>query len=438
MTNRILKYTFIIPLFLADISMIMPTSHHYAERHNYTFTSVPISHKLENTFSSNESFYAIDSIFTHFMGHWNIKGASMAIAKNGKLVFTKGYGFANKEANELVAPHHIFRIASVSKLITAVAIMKLIEKGNIHLHQSVFGKKGILNSPEYNDIYDERAKEITIHHLLNHSAGWSRRKPDPMFTHFTIASEMNVELPLTAETIIQFALSRPLDFHPGEKSSYSNLGYAILGKVIEAASGMTYEGFVKTEILHPLGIFDMNLAKTHYKDRYENEVKYYGPEHYGKVRAIDGSGKYVPRAYGGNNMETISAAGGWLASPTELMKLILAIDGFESKPEILTQESIDMMVKHGNNFFPYGWRGAREGFWWRTGTLTGSSALVARQSNGISWVVLFNTTTANAGRFPRHVHKTMNHVLSSVSSWPSYDLFDFVNSSNREMYLALK
>lgn len=123
-------------------------------------------------------------------------------------------------------------------------------------------------------------------------------------------------------------------------------------------------------------------------------------------------------------METLAAAGGWVASAPDLVKFLLAIDGFSSKNDILKKETIELMANHDNQLYPYGWRGSYKGFWWRTGTLSGTSALAVRQSNEVIWVALFNTSTRFATRFPRYVNRTMNKMLDHIAYWPSYDLFD--------------
>jgi len=184
---------------------------------------------------------------------------------------------------------------------------------------------------------------------------------------------------------------------------------------------MEYEKYVKNNILYPIGIYDMHIARNFYHQRFTNEVTYYDRENARNVYAFDGSFELVPKTYGGNDMHSLAATGGWLASPVELLKLVLAIDGYDTKPDILSAETIKIMVSE--DFGPYGWKGTNHGFWWRSGTLAGTSALIARQGDGICWVALFNTSTAMPTKFPRYIHKVMNDMISSVNSWPKYDLF---------------
>ncbi len=86
-----------------------------------------------------------DSVMESFIRRWQVSGASVALVKHGKLVYAKGYGLADKENNEPVQPTHLFRIASISKLVTAVGIMKLVESNQLSLNDTVFGENGILN-----------------------------------------------------------------------------------------------------------------------------------------------------------------------------------------------------------------------------------------------------------------------------------------------------
>jgi CubicO group peptidase (beta-lactamase class C family) len=388
---------------------------------------IPISLRLSNNLSAYESMQEFDHQIEIFMQKWNVVGASVAIVKDERLIYAKGFGYADKENDLTVEPKHLFRIASVSKLITATAVMKLVDDGKINLSDTVFGESGILNNEEYLKIKDKKVCSITVENLLNHTPGWTNKKGDPMFLNLAIARKMNVELPLKQETIVQYVLQNSkLDYTPGNKSSYSNLGYAILGLVIEEVTKTSYEDYVITQILNPLGIYDMRLGKSLEQDRFENEVKYYGLKGERKVLSSLGTGERVPKYYGGNSIETLGSAGGWLATPAELMKFLVAIDGLNFRDDLLSSESIAKMTKSTKRIRPFGWTGTdKNGSWWRTGTLSGTSTLLKREQNGLSWVLIINTTPKYGARFPVQINKTMIKGLSTVDDWPSYDLFDY-------------
>ncbi len=384
-----------------------------------------VSHRLSNNLSESVKTARADRLINRFLRKWEVAGATVAVVKDEKLIFAKGYGYANVENEEPVEPSHLFRIASVSKLITATAIMKLNEEGKLHLDDYAFGEHGILNDSIYLKIRDKRSKRITVEHLLRHSAGYSSKYGDPMFLPLSIAKKMKVEPPISAETTIQFALSRRLHFTPGSRGGYSNLGYVILEKIVEKASGEDYEDYVKTHILNPAGIFDMHLGKNLQDDHFSNEVNYYEQSNAIKISAFDGSGKTVFRSNGGNNIEELGGAGGWVASAAELMKFMLAIDGESSHPDVLSKKSITYMTTpNKNGHSPIGWKGTRTKTWWRTGTLAGSSALLKHQVGGYSFVIITNSSTWRGSDFTRDLSVLMRRVMRSVKEWPSNDLFD--------------
>lgn len=386
---------------------------------------VPFSLMLDNTYSDFEETGVLDADVESFIERWHINGASLAVTKDERLVYAKGFGMANKETGEDLKPGHLFRIASVSKLITAVAIMKLYEEGKLGLDDYVFGPEGILNDSIYLDYRDKRVEQITIRHLLTHTAGWSRYAGDPMFSSLYIARKMHVEAPARFPEVLQYTLSRRLNYPPGTRYSYSNMGYGILGEVVSRVSGMPYQDFVVMNLLKPLDIHDMHIGRTFYHEKYPNEVAYYSSAGPMLANSIDGSGQKVPIYYGGNNIELLGPAGGWVASAPELIKFLTAVDGFPGQPDLLKPETIALMTDpgfSGNGLF--GWRGSdKYGTWWRTGYLTGSSALVVRQKDGINWVIMMNTSTYKHSRIHRYVSGMMFRAVNKVESWPSVDLF---------------
>ncbi len=386
---------------------------------------VAFSLKLENEFSNRPETDIIDKTVDNFLKKWKINGASIAVTHNEELIYAKGFGYANKENGEDVKPGHLFRIASVSKLITAVAIMKLYEEGTISLDEKVFGPEGILNTDIFPDYKDKRLENIEVQHLLNHTSGWSKRSGDPMFNSLYIARKMDINPPAKIDQVVEYTISRKLYYEPGTRYSYSNLGYAILGRIIEEKTGIPYEDYVMMNVLKPIGIHDMHLGKSYLHEKYANEVKYYGTGKTKRVYSIDGSGEYVPIYYGGNNIELLGAAGGWVASAPELIKFLTAIDGFTTQPDILSKKTLVMMTNPnmaGKGL--YGWRGNdTRGTWWRTGYLYGSTALMVRQKDGLNWVILLNTSTYKQSRIHRYVSGMMFGAVNKVKDWPQQDLF---------------
>jgi CubicO group peptidase (beta-lactamase class C family) len=378
----------------------------------------------------DDTFIAIDRGVEQFIKKWEIAGASIAIAKDGELLFAKGYGYSDLQDSLIVEPFHLFRTASISKLITAVGIMKLVEEGKLDLNQKVFGKEGILNHPPFDTYRDNLVENIEVIHLLNHSAGWSNRWGDPMFMPQTVARGLEKELPVSGDDIVSFMLSKRLHFPPGTASSYSNLGYYILGRVIDTVSGQNYETYIQTQILYPLGIFDMQLGGSFQDERAELEVKYYEPTDQHHVIDFRGNGSSVPKSYGGNDIRSLGAAGGWIASSTDLLKLLLAIDGKPYPQDILSLETIEKMTTPiAPGFQPLGWRLATPNQWIRTGTLSGTSTLMVHKADGFSYVVLFNSSTWKGSLLSGEIKTMMDNAITRTKKWPNHDLFDFAYSA---------
>ncbi len=422
---------------LATVKIIVASSGNYLGGDFTPATTKVSSQHLSNILSEKEEFQYVDKNIERFLRRNNLAGATLAITKDGQLKFAKGYGWADKEHDIKVQPYNLFRIASVSKLVTAVAIMKLVESNQLKLDDSVFGKNGILNTPDYLNYKDKRAEKVTVRMLLNHTSGWSNRWGDPMFIQKSIAQKKEFDYPITREDIIHFMLQKKLHYPPGTMNAYSNFGYAVLQKVIEKVTNTSYESFVKAQVLYPLEIFDMNIGGSYLSERLDLEVKYYEPDETFYVPDHLDPQKLALRSYGGNDIQTLGAAGGWIASATDLLKLVVAVDGLDDGKDILSKQSIEEMVTINPGESPLGWRGVRESYWYRTGTLAGTSALVMRYDNGISYAIIFNSSSWKGPEFASDIKRMMSRSLASIEEWPEYNLFDLKSSSKNDRRTAI-
>ena len=226
------------------------------------------------------AFFSFDREIQKFMQARNIPGAALAVVKDQRLVCARGYGWADRENKIPVKPTSLFRIASITKPFTAVAVLKLIEERKLSLEARAFavlasGPHALHSNGEK---FDERWKLITIRHLLQHTGGWDRDKSfDPMFRSRQIAKELGIASPPGPRDIIRYMLGQPLDFDPGARYAYSNFGYCVLGRVIEKIAGISYEKFVQDNVLAPIGIKRMRIGASLEHKRAEGEVRYYLP-----------------------------------------------------------------------------------------------------------------------------------------------------------------
>lgn len=339
-----------------------------------------------------------DSRITALMTKWNIPGASVAVSKGGKLVLARGYGYSIVDGQAPVKPDSLFRIASISKPITSTAIMKLVEGGKINLDATFLSYLPEFDVP---NMQDQRIRNITIRQLLEHSSGW-QPTADPMFSSTTIAQQLNVEAPAKCRDIIRYMVQQNLDTQPGIDHSYLNFGYCILGRVIEAVSGLPYEDYVQKYLLRPIGINDMRIGHSLFAKNSPNEVTYYDYSGAPLVNSVF-TGYATPRPNGGFYLEALDSVGGWIASSIDLARIL---DAFNPNPttQLLTPSSIQQMWAKpalaewatSPYWYGLGWLYNTNSNAWHGGSLPGTTAYAVHSSNGFNWAFLANSRPADS------------------------------------------
>lgn len=356
-----------------------------------------LNKQLTNAQSEVPALQSMDEQIEKYLRRWEIHGASLAISRGDSLVYAKGYGYADVEKKESMTPGHLLRVASVSKLLTAAGIMKLAEEGKLRLSDHVFGPQGILNDTAYtNLIRDQRYFDITVEQLLRHEGGFNNAAGDPMFSTRFIMMQNHLSTPPNSDQLIRIILKRRLGYTPGEGCKYSNLGYMLLSRIIERRSGQPYENYMQQHLFEPAGCYDMHLAHNYYEDKRPNEVHYYMHDTAEPTPEFNNSGRMVVKCYGENDIERLYGAGGWCASAPELCRFIASIDGRSQLPDVISAESVSAMTQdlHPAHGFSLGWnKTPANGPWVRTGTLSGTSALVVLFPGGECWVMITNTST---------------------------------------------
>jgi CubicO group peptidase (beta-lactamase class C family) len=381
---------------------------------------------LTNEMSNIPELLAMDKKVNAYLRKWHMKGASLAITRGDSLVYAKGYGWADEENGLEMSPRHILRMASVSKLITAAGVMVLHDRGELNIKDTVFGPSGILNDSTITAlIKDKNYYKITVEHLMRHQGGFRR---DPLFSSRDVMNQLHLDHAPEAEDFYRVVLNRRLKFAPGSWQSYSNFGYLLLSKIIEKVSGMPYEEFIRTEVLAPAGCYDMHIAGTYYEDRKDNEVRYYTHEGDGKyIEEYNNSNVMVERCYGGNNIPMLSGAGAWCGSPAEIARFVASIDGRPEVPDIITKESVELMTGYyDRDTFSLGWNDTHpDKGWSRSGTLSGTTALVKLFPDGECWVFISNTSTWKGPRQANYTDALFRSLRQSYSGkLPQRDMFN--------------
>jgi CubicO group peptidase (beta-lactamase class C family) len=386
---------------------------------------------------------AFDQVMTRLMAKWEIPGGQLAIAKDGRLVFNHAYGYGDVEQAQPVQTDSLFRIASVTKPFTGVAILKLIQDGKLTLDDKAFRVLGALQPPAGAEV-DPRLYDITIQNLLQHTGGWDGSTGvEPMAPPFSLmaAQSLGVPNPPSCESIIRWMMGVPLDFTPGTRYAYSNFGYCVLGRVIEAVSGMSYEAYVKTQVLAPLGITDMRIAGTLLSERALGEVKYYPPP--GAVPFVSvypGEG-FVSLPYGAYYLRGMEAHGGWIATAADLVRFTLGIDG-QRPPALLNPEMVRAMlytpVPQSDTAVSSGAGNEAGGYGltWivqltdtgpvmsHAGALIGSTmAFMVRRPDGVTLAFTFNSQPEDGGAVFAEAIAALLAAVQEVRGWPAGDQF---------------
>lgn len=419
------KVKVILVIFLVGSVLSFSAFHPKTEKNVKTEKEVA-RRALTNKDSDIEALLPIDNMVERVVSSLKLTGVTVGVVKNEKLVYAKGFGYADKENKVPVEPYSLFRIGSVSKLLTATAVLKMVDDGKLSLEDYVFGENGILKGPKYGGIRNRNYYKIKVKHLLNHTSGWSLiTYGDPMFIPHKIHNMDKAAYPIDFDEVIHFVITRHLPYVPGTHYDYSNFGYCLLGRIIEEKTGQGYEAWVQNNVLKPNGINHMKVAGSFENDRLRNEVKYYDYSVDNRQLSFTGSGKMVDKPYGADDIEMLGPAGGWVANAVDMMRLLVLVDGYSKRyKDILSKDLMNKMI-HGVGGVnrPLGWRSVQGEHWWRTGTLSGTSALLTRDYNGISWVIISNTTPRR-GSFWNTSRWAMRESFKQIKSWPSKDLFE--------------
>ncbi|WP_420571576.1 serine hydrolase [Kordia sp.] len=354
----------------------------------------------------------LDSKITKVMKDFKVPAVTIGIVKDGKLVYAKGYGYGDKENKIIASATSLMRLASISKPITSVAIMKLLEQKKLKLNDKVLGKNSILGTTYARLSLGNREKAITVKQLLEHTAGgdtWDNNLTpegkdtwgDPMFQKKLLNRKQH----------INWVLRRRNPTHkPGDYYQYSNFGYNLLGRIIEKKTGKSYESYVRNNILKQCGITQMYIGANDKKDREYKEVVYYSDR-----KPYD------------LQMRRMDSHGGWIASSVDLLRFMVRVDGQSSKKDILKSSTIKIMTtgSSANSKYAKGWS-VSGGNWSHGGSMAGTGTILKKMDNGVSYVILTNYSKQYKKGDPTHrgeLKKAMEQGIGAIKFWPNLDLF---------------
>jgi CubicO group peptidase (beta-lactamase class C family) len=298
---------------------------------------------------------------------------AILLARDGKVLLSKGYGMANLEAETPNTPQTKFRLGSLTKQFTAAAVLLLQERGKLGVQDAVC--KYVENCPA-------AWQAVTIHHLLTHTSGIPNMTSFPEFRKVKF-------FPTTPAQSVAMFRDKPLEFTPGEKFNYSNSGYVLLGHIIERASGKSYADFLRENIFQPLGMkntgLDMNSAVI--KNRAAGYTR--GPQGILNAQYID---------------MTIPFAAGAMYSTVEDLYLW---DRALYAGKLIDKKSLELMTTPFKDGYAYG-VGVGEQYGLKTivhsGGIEGFSTFLTRFADGDgAIIVLSNMDSANSGQVAKRL-----------------------------------
>lgn len=336
----------------------------------------------------------IDNAVNGYMNSQSVTGLSLAVMQNGRLVFAKGYGTAR--AGVEMSPNHPLRIWSISKPVTSVAIMRLVQQGNPNLlDRNVFGPNSVLGATYPTPQANIGLNNITVRQLLNMTSGLRTGNGEAPFwnANSTVAACMSTLM--NANDLITTT--------PNTQNIYSNINYYFLARVIEVVSGQPYETYVRNNVLNPAGI-----GNTMYVGLANGESR-------------PGEATYTPHSK--PNMQQFGGFGGWVARPIDLVNFLRHVDGAPNPTDILTGANHTTMTT-GSMVAPgyaLGWN-VGNGIQNHNGCFTGGRSFLVELGNGLSYAVIVNNspTNDNCGWTLKSV---LDAALPTVAQYPNYNLF---------------
>jgi CubicO group peptidase (beta-lactamase class C family) len=414
-----------------------------------------------------------DSTVEQFMKDRDITGAALCVAKDGETVLLRGYTWAPPEWRD-TRPNDGFRIASVSKPLTAVGTLKLLDQGIIVGIKSG-GLQQLSLDTEYFDIVGmpdpppqlTDSGRITIRDLLRHTAYFTYADYAIFLDDHYISGALGTQLPNTRQTLIDYIetpVSWPIaldpvsmgyvwSFLPMPSHTYANTNYLLLAELIDEFSGTTYEDWIRTQVLQPVGANLSRLGQTERVLAYEfpREVTYSAKAHYETDTVTNtsdatvsqpnghvmGNTPWLPtgptRPYGRYNVQLAEAAGGWVSNVSELVSFLNSFDDWDpdlpgTDTDVLDWNSVQEMWEYSTvptgslqlGDYGLGWfmkdsgePGNLVSTWYHGGGVYGTASMIIKRSDGVNMAILFNRNRGTAS-----IHTPLNAAAQSIAVWP--------------------
>jgi CubicO group peptidase (beta-lactamase class C family) len=388
----------------------------------------PAQRRFTTTGADVPALRAVDQKVEAFMRSTGTRAVGVAVVRGSRLVHARGYSWA-EAGYPLTQPTTTFRVASCTKPLTAIAVHVLIQKGALKLSDRMVDLLDVPTGPGSG--VDPRLREITVHHLLTHTAGWDRaKKPDLPRIEDVARFAGQTRLPVTIDAMARYRATLPLEFRPGERMAYGNLAYLYLGLIVERVADRPYASFARTEIFGKLGLARPHLARSALAAQRPGSARQHdngtdSPDlrvtWSATTGPVDGPRPLVPLAYGGEDLDLFKAFGGWCMAPCDYAKVLASLD--RGGP-VLTPASRDTMwaipwflpaSRYVNGWDSFEAGGGVRGFQ-HGGGMPGVVSRILYRTDGWGFAVFGNGPGGVPDIYPEL-------AAMAPSAWPAHDLF---------------
>ena len=357
----------------------------------------------------------LDTAMQDIMQANDIGAGVLAVMKDDTVLYRRAFGWQDEERNIPLRPDSVMRVASVTKPFTAAAIRHLVSSSAISLDSQVFSgrnsESGILDYNAFGT-RDIRLTDITVNHLLQHRGGWDRDAPgipDHTYQELQIADEMGIASPPSRVNIVRWIMGQPLQFDPGTDTAYSNIGFLLLGLIVEETSGETLFDYLHANVLTPIEIttsqitygrtFKVNqdAREPHYDAGGSTAANVFFP--------ASSDDPFVERPYGSWNHQARIGQGAIVADPFAILAYLSA-------------HQISGGNIGGPRPAPGNWK------WSHTGSLRGTDCLARQRGDGINYTVIFNKRPLSGTSYALQMRATLDGIIESgtIASWPTEDV----------------
>ena len=392
----------------------------------FTKRLAPLPKRWVATGGAVPALALFDEQMQGYMQRNNIRGGSLAIARGARLVYARGFTWA-EPGYPITQPTSLFRVGSCSKLLTSVLVHRLVQDGTLGYGDTAVAKLG-LAPPPGQSVVNTEFSQYTVGDMLMHQTGIASNFA---FADETIVGLYGQQLPLTSKReIASWLMTQPSAFSFRSMFGYANSNFIVLAAIIEKLKGTEWLNVFHDVVMKPLGLTRSAVSGSLLSQRAPGEVLYHdGALALGRS-LMTPDRPLVHSAYGDVNLAVGEAVGGMAMAPMDFVRIMAALDlGKGAANPVLHSDTVETMWSYPNATaqgagWGNGWGGSKTlkgvQIWGIEGALSNCHAVVEHRRDGYSLCVAFNT---GQGPSALWTLPDWDDLIDSAPDWPAADLF---------------